>query len=166
MNVPASLQSQLATKSSKAFSSNQKRNSAGGISRIVALLPTPPPEIPLYQVRPRKLLTWCDECTSIALILACDGLWDVVSDQEAIDFVIRVCSRGGTAILAAEKLRDESLGRGSRDNISVMVTILRPIAQHPTEGPAFSSTAQDGRIGIIVGDDWPRIKRINEGSLA
>ena len=104
--------------------------------------------------------------TDRALILACDGLWDVVSDQEAIDFVIRVCSRGGTAILAAEKLRDESLGRGSRDNISVMVTILRPIAQHPTEVLAFFSTTQDGKLGIIFGDDWPRIKRINEGSLA
>ena len=104
--------------------------------------------------------------TDRALILACDGLWDVVSDQEAIDYVIRVCSRGGTAVLAAEKLRDESLERGSRDNISVMVSILRPIVQHPIEVLAFFSTTQDGKLGIIFGDDWPRIKRINEGSLA
>ena len=104
--------------------------------------------------------------TDRALILACDGLWDVVSDQEAIDFVIHVCSRGGTAVLAAERLRDESLERGSRDNISVMVSILRPIVQHPIEVLAFFSTTQDGKLGIIFGDDWPRIKRINEGSLA
>ena len=101
-----------------------------------------------------------------ALILACDGLWDVVSDQEAIDFVIHVCSRGGSAVLAAEKLRDESLERGSRDNISVMVSILRPIAQHPVEVLAFFSTTQDGKLGIIFGEDWPCIKRITEGSLA
>ena len=68
--------------------------------------------------------------TDRALILACDGLWDVVSDQEASDFVIFVCSRGGTANLAAEKLRDESLERGSRDNISVMVAILRKSQIH------------------------------------
>ena len=33
------------------------------------------------------------------------GLWDVVSDQEACDFTTRVCSRGGSAVLAAEKVR-------------------------------------------------------------
>ena len=104
--------------------------------------------------------------TDRALILACDGLWDVVSDQESIDFVIHVCSRGGSAVLAAEKLRDESLERGSRDNISVMVSILKPIVQHPREVLGFFSTTQDGKLGIIFGEDWPRIKRINEGSLA
>jgi hypothetical protein len=52
------------------------------------------------------------------------------------------------------------------DNISVMVAILRPIAQHPTEVVSFFSTTQDGKLGIIFGDEWPRIKRINEGSLA
>jgi len=104
--------------------------------------------------------------TDRALILACDGLWDVVSDQESIDLVNHVCSRGGSAVLAAEKLRDESLERGSRDNISVMVSILKPIVQHESEVLAFFSTTQDGKLGIIFGDDWPRIKRINEGSLA
>ena len=31
---------------------------------------------------------------------------------------------------------------------------------------SFFSTTQDGNLGIIFGDEWPRIKRINEGSLA
>ena len=104
------------------------------------------------------------------LINACDGLWDEVTDQEAIDMVYRVCSRGesllrrnaqscytcfqfystrpvfgiriapGAAVeLAARKLRDEALDKGSMDNISVMVTLLRPIPQHPNEVLAFFS---------------------------
>ena len=52
------------------------------------------------------------------LVVACDGLWDVMDDQEAVDFVTRVCSRGAHVDLAAQQLRDEALTRRSMDNIS------------------------------------------------
>jgi protein phosphatase PTC1 len=106
------------------------------------------------------------QSTDAVLIIACDGLWDVVTDQEAVDFVIRVCSRGADVDLAAQQLRDEALTRRSSDNISVMVSLLRPLPQHPTEVLAFFSTTQDGKLGIIFGDSWPCIKRINDDSLA
>jgi len=107
-----------------------------------------------------------DEEKDRALILACDGLWDVVSDQEALDLVINACSRGVSAKGAADILRDEALERNSKDNISVMVSILKPIAKHPREVMGFFSTTDDGNLGIIFGNEWPFITRINEGSLA
>jgi hypothetical protein len=47
--------------------------------------------------------------TDYVLVIACDGLWDVVTDQQAIDSVHRICSRGGDADLAAATLRDMAL---------------------------------------------------------
>jgi serine/threonine protein phosphatase PrpC len=62
------------------------------------------------------------------LIVACDGLWDVVEDQEAVDLVRNFVS-DETSIhslksrqdKAARYLIDEALRRGSTDNITVIV---------------------------------------------
>ncbi|KAJ9604211.1 mgpp2cl-1, protein phosphatase 2C-like protein 1 [Cladophialophora chaetospira] len=56
------------------------------------------------------------------LILACDGLWDVCSDQEAVDLV-----RGTQDPQAASKaLVDHALARFSTDNLSVMIVRFDP----------------------------------------
>ncbi|KAG2327558.1 hypothetical protein Bca4012_036564 [Brassica carinata] len=61
------------------------------------------------------------------LILASDGLWDKVSNQEAVDIARPFC--GGTEmkplLLACKKLVDLSASRGSSDDISVMLIPLR-----------------------------------------
>jgi serine/threonine protein phosphatase PrpC len=82
------------------------------------------------------------------LIIACDGLWDVVGDEEAARIVRRYIRRhvedGLTARTskesdsaesdegrnlsledAAKALTSEALKRGSTDNVSVIVTVLR-----------------------------------------
>ncbi|SMR47139.1 unnamed protein product [Zymoseptoria tritici ST99CH_3D1] len=51
------------------------------------------------------------------LILACDGLWDVCSDQEATDLVRNVQDPQA----ASKALVDHALARFSTDNLSVMV---------------------------------------------
>lgn len=58
--------------------------------------------------------------TDTHLIIACDGVWDVVSDQDAIDFILQFDS----CQEAAKKLLRKSLKNGSTDNISVMVIKL------------------------------------------
>lgn len=57
------------------------------------------------------------------LILACDGLWDVVSDREAVIVAVSVPDAGE----AARRLRDFAFARGSDDNISVLVVRLRGV---------------------------------------
>ncbi|KAK7937830.1 protein phosphatase 2C isoform beta [Apiospora aurea] len=51
------------------------------------------------------------------VIIACDGLWDVCSDQEAVDLVRELSDPGA----AAKQLVDHALARFSTDNLSCMV---------------------------------------------
>ena len=78
------------------------------------------------------------------LILACDGLWDVVSQasvraslhfaalshRQAVDFVHRhIESDGGVArVGTAAKLAARALELGSKDNVSVMIVYLNSSA--------------------------------------
>jgi protein phosphatase 1L len=65
------------------------------------------------------------------LILASDGLWDMVSNQEAVDIVRPLCVHADKpqALSACKKLVDLSLTRGSTDDISVMVIQLAQFLQ-------------------------------------
>ncbi|KAJ9136736.1 Protein phosphatase 2C isoform beta [Pleurostoma richardsiae] len=51
------------------------------------------------------------------IILACDGLWDVCSDQEAVDLVRNI----EDPVSAAKLLVDHALARFSTDNLSCMI---------------------------------------------
>jgi serine/threonine protein phosphatase PrpC len=57
-----------------------------------------------------------------ALILACDGLWDVVSDAEAAAVALNAADAGE----AARRLRDFAFARNSDDNVSVLVVHFTP----------------------------------------
>lgn len=56
------------------------------------------------------------------LVLACDGVWDVVKDEEAIAFLKE--KQEAPAVQLAKALAVEALKRGSQDNISVIVVRL------------------------------------------
>jgi serine/threonine protein phosphatase PrpC len=59
------------------------------------------------------------------LLLASDGLWDVLSDDEAIEIALRVGTGAAADPAAASQLLvDEALRRGSRDNVSVVCVFL------------------------------------------
>ncbi|XP_061356478.1 probable protein phosphatase 2C 25 [Gastrolobium bilobum] len=61
------------------------------------------------------------------LILASDGLWDKVSNQEAVDIARPFCvgSNRQQPLLACKKLVELSVSRGSVDDISVMIIKLQ-----------------------------------------
>lgn len=55
-------------------------------------------------------------------VIACDGLWDVLTSGEAITMALTAA----TPDEAARLLRDAALERGSTDNITVIVLDLKP----------------------------------------
>jgi len=60
------------------------------------------------------------------VIVACDGLWDVMSDQMAVDIVRRFRQHVNdpTTTEVAQYLVDEAIRRGTGDNITVIVAYL------------------------------------------
>ncbi|KAK7812048.1 putative protein phosphatase 2c 25 [Quercus suber] len=58
------------------------------------------------------------------LILASDGLWDKVSNQEAVDIARPLCIDTPQPLTACKMLADLSASRGSSDDISVMLIQL------------------------------------------
>ena len=88
-------------------------------------------------------VTLCPEDNFI--ILATDGLWDVVSEQDACD-IVRDTVKDPT--LCAKRLVMEAIGRGSMDNVTVVVVFLQAVTtcemfhgqttccvQEPTDSP-------------------------------
>ncbi|EGG25213.1 RasGEF domain-containing protein [Cavenderia fasciculata] len=61
------------------------------------------------------------------MIIACDGLWDVVTDEEATAIVAPISDPEK----ACMRLRDQAFTRGSTDNISVMVVRFPPFSPTP-----------------------------------
>ena len=65
----------------------------------------------------------CGECPM--LILACDGVWDVMSDQEATDLLMkRLQEKGGPDEDAAKYIVRTAIKRGSADNITAVIVYL------------------------------------------
>jgi serine/threonine protein phosphatase PrpC len=65
------------------------------------------------------------------MILACDGLWDVISSQDACDFVLKTCyniktgERINEKVNMGKRLADLAIEKGSTDNVSVIVVFFR-----------------------------------------
>ena len=58
------------------------------------------------------------------IIVASDGLWDVVDNQDAVDFVNIAMKDGLSLQTAAQLLTQEAYVRGSSDNIGVLIVAL------------------------------------------
>jgi len=58
--------------------------------------------------------------TDTHVIIACDGLWDVVTDQEAVDLIVTE----DDAKTMSQKLLDYALSNDTKDNLSIIVITL------------------------------------------
>lgn len=58
------------------------------------------------------------------LLLACDGFWDVMDSQEAVELSLGFLEGGLSAEEAAAKLGDMALRLGSSDNVTIVIVKL------------------------------------------
>ncbi|XP_054824306.1 protein kinase and PP2C-like domain-containing protein isoform X2 [Prosopis cineraria] len=59
------------------------------------------------------------------LVMASDGLWDVMSNKEVINMIKDTVKEPG---MCSKRLATEAVERGSKDNITVIVVFLRPVS--------------------------------------
>ncbi|KAI9051491.1 hypothetical protein LZ554_004537 [Drepanopeziza brunnea f. sp. 'monogermtubi'] len=81
------------------------------------------------------------------IILACDGLWDVCSDQEAVDLI----RNQQDPVAAAKQLVDHALARFSTDNLSCMVVRFNKSALMTTTKEPSSAIGVEGDPNSIAG---------------
>jgi len=91
------------------------------------------------------------------LLLASDGLWDVMSCQEASVLAVRCleharrkgASHRAAARVAASVLTKAAIDRGSRDNVTVVVVDLRSEPEPYVPGPAATGGCSSAAPGEV-----------------
>jgi protein phosphatase 2C family protein 2/3 len=58
------------------------------------------------------------------VLLACDGLWDVMTHQQVVDFLLPRLQENSDLDKVCEELANEALNLGSQDNITVLLVTL------------------------------------------
>ncbi|KAL2815176.1 protein phosphatase 2C [Aspergillus granulosus] len=94
------------------------------------------------------------------IILACDGLWDVCSDQEAVDLIRDVQD----SQLASKLLVDHALARFSTDNLSCMVIRLDAERHREFINRTIDTAATDGNQASDPGRGISEAVKIVEGA--
>ncbi|KAL5343197.1 phosphatase 2C-like domain-containing protein [Aspergillus crustosus] len=94
------------------------------------------------------------------IILACDGLWDVCSDQEAVELIRNVSD----AQEASKILVDHALARFSTDNLSCMVIRLDADRHREVANRTVDPATVDGQLAAASGRGISEADKIVEGA--
>eukprot|EP00271_Cylindrocystis_brebissonii_P019437 TRINITY_DN58_c0_g1_i1.p1 TRINITY_DN58_c0_g1~~TRINITY_DN58_c0_g1_i1.p1 ORF type:complete len:358 (+),score=54.93 TRINITY_DN58_c0_g1_i1:99-1172(+) len=76
------------------------------------------------------------------LILGCDGLWDVFSSQNAVEFARRQLQEHNSPQQCAEELVKEALKRDTQDNLTVVIVCFGPDAPPKLSMPRWQGSRQ------------------------
>ena len=76
------------------------------------------------------------------LVVACDGVWDVVDDQELVECIRGHLSKGNERYTTAKALVEFARSEGSGDNITAIIVFLNTAPTTPPSQPS-SSTATE-----------------------
>mmetsp|Transcript_37084 Transcript_37084/g.109357 ORF Transcript_37084/g.109357 Transcript_37084/m.109357 type:complete len:589 (-) Transcript_37084:244-2010(-) len=98
------------------------------------------------------------------LILASDGLWDVMSNQETVDLAVRCLARAAekgagrkaAVRIAASVLTKAAIDRGSKDNVTVVIIDMRAPGADSMRLPASQSmhVVQPGAFAQLRAANW------------
>lgn len=100
------------------------------------------------------LLTEDDEF----LIIGCDGIWDVMSSQQAVSLVRRGLRRHDNPEQCARDLAKEALRLHTSDNLTVIVVCFSPLDHRESKIRCFSLSAEAFcSLRSVLDDKEPRM---------
>jgi len=96
------------------------------------------------------------------VILACDGLWDVLTSQKAVSYARRSLQQHGDPQRTSDEIVSEALRMGSEDNVTVIVIAFRSLitsgATRPRSrsivAPASTTSASSSASSITAQDEY------------
>ncbi|XP_063684624.1 protein phosphatase 1B-like isoform X2 [Bolinopsis microptera] len=83
------------------------------------------------------------------LVIACDGIWDVMSNQQVLEFVHKELTIREDRGQICDNLIEECFQRGSRDNMSV-VLVTFPAAPTVNEEAVLKDQEEKKRIAVLT----------------
>ena len=108
-------------------------------------------EEPLVTARPEVRCTQLSFGNDEFVLLACDGLFDVLSNAEACDFARARLSAGDEPAAAAKALTRYAVRvKGSMDNVSVMIVLLQKMKGANFTSSSSSAPAEDTRVSAMA----------------
>jgi protein phosphatase 1B len=121
---------------------------------VYKVSPSLPAEAQQVSPEPEVKVVARDAAADQFLVLACDGIWDVMTNEEVAAWIVGQVGEGVESLTElAELLLDECLARGSRDNMSVVIVAF-PAAPKPTaEAVERHKRAKAARIPAEGGGD-------------
>ncbi len=108
------------------------------VLKFIRFIIAPDPDVKCVEIGPQHRY----------VILACDGLWDKVSHEEAAEFVHELRENGYSLQECAEWLVKEADDRVSRDNMTVVVVDLQWSVEAKLENPKTCSECQAVTFGV------------------
>lgn len=81
--------------------------------------------------------------TDLFLVLACDGIWDVMSNEDCAKYLFDAIQDGFSIEQCAENLIDYCLELGSQDNMSVIIVSLPAVSNIPRSKAFYSVTSDE-----------------------
>lgn len=103
---------------SRAFGDRDLKHIDGEYGGLEAAV-SPAPDVYRFVKKPGE---------TYVIVLACDGLWDVMTNEQVRDWII---DYGVTSNNPSQELVEMALEKGSRDNVSVMTVDLLERASNP-----------------------------------
>eukprot|EP00053_Salpingoeca_punica_P009729 m.87568 g.87568 ORF g.87568 m.87568 type:complete len:402 (-) comp15133_c0_seq1:676-1881(-) len=105
------------------------------------------PEAQKVSAQPDVYIRERDPAADEYILLACDGIWDVMTNTAAVKFVSSLLKKHTPLKLVCEKLIRRCLDLGSRDNMSAMIILLNH--QAPDGKPASASVSSKASLASV-----------------